>query len=690
MNKLVLLIVGLILISFVFAAIGSIANFVSQDDPFNVTFIGEDNHTYFMDFPRYGYLSNISLILSGYNNPRLNTTGRNLSYEDVGYVGSVWLEPYFRNWAANSTPLSFPGTDSHIGNITFNITVGTPDEIHWRYSFAQANGGPTTTVNASILDENDEWVLLNHSIATAGVCNIVDLIIHTNNTKDNKVTLNLIMDVNTVGGSAAGLNCDGFTVPGGHRAIINNTFSIYTSFTDLFIEIGNPDDIREWNYTASFTTSENVSLNQSIVNNILENDCNCNNCSIIDLSCRIPFLFHSNSSGVLQVKTNNISYEYGIDNCSNSLGIPSNATALNVSFSDAVTLNPSTVNVTTSITGIANYSANFYSLSNYSICVYPNWFNQSESIQIQYNLGDAYNQYNFDTYLNNVTQQLNLYTQDTTSTTTFTVKDQDTDKLLDGVLASMYRQIDGEWQPIEAKTTDITGRVQFSYQPYVEYRFYFARSGYEDYIFYLNPVLYSSYDVKMTKSTILNETVDYDRIALTYSPTVFYNGLNNFTFLIQSPYSELLAYGYTLTYPGGSTGESGNNPIGSQLTSTDFNIVGATNYDTLRLDYYYNTELSGLRNFTFYYTIIVPESNYTMMANRDRTYGLGLFERLLIAVSIIVLVVGIATLIGQPIPGMALGLIILGYLTYIGLVPLWATIISITIGLLLIGMRGGE
>jgi hypothetical protein len=76
-----------------------------------------------------------------------------------------------------------------------------------------------------------------------------------------------------------------------------------------------------------------------------------------------------------------------------------------------------------------------------------------------------------------------------------------------------------------------------------------------------------------------------------------------------------------------------------------------------------------------------------MISNRDTTYGLGLLERLFISVFIVLLVVGIATLIGQPVAGFGIGLLIFGYLTFIGFTPLWAVLLTITIGFIIIGSK---
>ena len=740
--KPITLLIGIVLVSFIYAITGSVTNFEGQDNPFNITLDGENNETYFLQIPLHAYINNLTLNLTGCH-PFFETQTV-FPNEDV-----YGLEPVSILHFDNGTDGSWAHDSS--GNGWQGQPFGTPLRVEGLFANATFLNGTTDYYKINDLPAINDNFTLMFWFNSSNTTNIKQVFVRYGN--GNPGTAGVYIDLNNqlyntfrfaVKNQVLQYNASNLKDGNFHHVAVTYNMSQFTVFYDgeivnqtdftdqnVFIQenvfigssigndllIGTLDDfvilnssinlstINEiispyptnpkiksnsrtlWDYSGFLSSEVEASLNITVLNEILEGGCTCTNCSISGVNCKVPFVFYSDSSSTLQVDIINASYEYGIDNCSNSFNLPSNGTALNVTFLDALTLAPSTVNVTTVIEGIANYSTTFTNIDNYQLCVYPSWFNQSEPISIQYNLGASYSHYDFDAYLNNETQQLTLYTQPSTQTTTFTVKDKDTNDNLADVLTTMYRRISGNWEVIESKTTDITGRAQFSYQPEVEYRFFFAKADYENYIFYLNPILFSSYDVKMTQSIVLNETQDYDRVALIYSPTLFYNGENNFTFLIQSPYSELTAYGYSLTYPGGSTSEAGSDSVGSQLDST-FTITGATNFDRLRLDYYYDTELSGLRNFTFYYAISVPTSNYTMVEIRDQKYGLGLFERVLIAVSIVVLVVGIASLIGQPIPGMALGLIILGYLTYIGLVPIWASIISIMLGLLFIGMKG--
>ena len=81
--------------------------------------------------------------------------------------------------------------------------------------------------------------------------------------------------------------------------------------------------------------------------------------------------------------------------------------------------------------------------------------------------------------------------------------------------------------------------------------------------------------------------------------------------------------------------------------------------------------------------------NYTFIQNQDNTYGLGIFERILLATIIVLFVVGIATLVGQPIPGFILGLFIMGYMAYIGFIELWLILPSMFIGVIFMGWKSG-
>jgi hypothetical protein len=100
----------------------------------------------------------------------------------------------------------------------------------------------------------------------------------------------------------------------------------------------------------------------------------------------------------------------------------------------------------------------------------------------------------FITIGNYSTQTLKAYLplNSTTQQTIFTISDKDSSEVLEGVLSSMYRLINGSWEPVESKYTDILGKAQFTYLPLTKYKFYLSKPGYTDYVFYLDPILFTS------------------------------------------------------------------------------------------------------------------------------------------------------------------------------------------------------
>ena len=302
----------------------------------------------------------------------------------------------------------------------------------------------------------------------------------------------------------------------------------------------------------------------------------------------------------------------------------------------------------------------------------------------------SYSQRSYTVTLSNLSQSLTVYLAPNTTTTTFTIADENTGDNIESVLTSMYRIIGGVWTTVESRYSDVTGRAVFNYLPNTKYRFVFAKNGYENKIFVLNPVVFTSYDVSMKPTVLVNDTSDFDGVVVLWTDPPFYDGEeNSFSFLTMSPSGSLVSYAFNLTYPGGSTGGSGTNAIGSQI-NRNFNISGATAFDYVTLSYSYTTAIGGTRDFSYQYPIVVGSTNSTFAAMKANLYGMGLFERIFIMVIIVLFFVGIATLVGQPIPGMAFGLLIMGYMAFTGFVPVWSVGLSIAIGVLLLSTRGGS
>ena len=465
------------------------------------------------------------------------------------------------------------------------------------------------------------------------------------------------------------------------------------------------------NFTITANTSINITANLSKVNYYLSIGCQNNTdfkTKSMPRSCERGSVYNTfylyfdvktaNMENVTTTVSNlYLNYSYGVDNCSNSFNIPSNATALNVSFKDTVGATQ-LVNLTTTMqygTVSGTYVEQFYqvrpNISTNSYCIYPAWGNISTQTQFRYtDVNDVDFYYMYYPRLYNVTQNLSLYVTPG-SITTFTLKDKDTGQVLENVLCTSYIQVGGVYNSVESKLSDITGRIQFVYVGNENYKYYCSKSNYNDLIFYLTPVTSSAYDVPMEKIVAINESIDYDRIAIRFYADQYRNNApTNFTFIISS-LNELTSYGYNISYPGGYSTNSGTNAVGEQFNSV-FNINGATQLDRVKLYYYYTTTLSGLREFTNYYAIQVPSgnaTNTTMMTTMGQTYGLGIFERMLIAVCIAIFATGLGALVGQLFGGFAIGLLSWGYLVFVGFLPIWVVIGTIIIGALILLTKEG-
>jgi len=275
-------------------------------------------------------------------------------------------------------------------------------------------------------------------------------------------------------------------------------------------------------------------------------------------------------------------------------------------------------------------------------------------------------------------QYMNIYLLSISDSffTVFTIKDRDTGSIIKDAYVTTYYLSNGTWSAETSTQSDITGKVQISYLQETPYRFMVTKDAYQDYIFTLNPIIYSAYDIYMTPSTTIKNNMSLDGVNILYTPKEFINNENTKFEMYYSAYvNNFTSYGYTITYPGGIVSNSGTEPYGSALTN-NITVINASNYDIVRVNYYYVTETTGRRNFTINIPIRTNYTTNTFMSNKDNTYGLGIFERILITTLILLFVLGVATLIGQIIPGFFLALFVAGYLVFIGFIPIWVILPS--------------
>lgn len=364
-------------------------------------------------------------------------------------------------------------------------------------------------------------------------------------------------------------------------------------------------------------------------------------------------------------------------------GLYSNNSVLVYVF-DEDTNNLITNNVTLTVTG--NSTETIYNFVNGTTLI-TNLPDGSYSFKFQ-----AIN-YTLRTYSVTVAQRsfqsLTAYLTPSNYLVTLTFLDYDSSQELEDVSITMSRLINSSWVIIESKSSDITGRAQFSYVSGILYRFYASKTGYTSKTFDLDPILFSEYNVRLERITTQEETIDYQKVYIDFSPKYYFNDAqNNFTIFFASPEGFFESYNFTIKYPGGSLSGSGSNAVGENFAG-DVNISGANFFDTVNVTYTYDISIGDPRTYSFkYYIDGGAQGNNTMIDNKDKTYGMGIFERVLIVTGIVVVISGIVAMFLGSIPALAVAIIFMGIFTGIGFYPIWLFLISALVGVILIIKAG--
>ena len=456
-----LLIIPLLLLSIAFATDGQVNSFFEQNNPFNITFTKNENHTYFIQFPSYAYVNNVSFGLTTYSLPtssfltgywKFSENGNNEVYGggsaifvgDEGYDGnypsynisgngtpfskrqvnttsyinlsnairdaleinnntgiSFWVNPNRTssvNWLnGNQNRVMRVGTTTNIATdvmyLAFQLNVTASQGNIRFYMGVRKADGTITEYDNIYANMTDGWwhiVYTLNSTHLSSYFNSVKLYdLSYDGTIKHDVSNDLLLG--GYGDTNYGLNGSIDEVKVYSETLsqddVNSLYqyNVDAPPTNLYIEVGDIDGTREWNYTSLLYDTVNPSINISLLNSILANNCNCTDCSESANLCSIPFLFHSNTSGILQINLTNATYSYGLDNCSNSFAVPSNATSYIFKYYNQESGNPIQVDSS----GILDYTGGRYSFkflnqSNNSFCIYPSWYNPTGTIHIYY------------------------------------------------------------------------------------------------------------------------------------------------------------------------------------------------------------------------------------------------------------------------------------------------------------------
>lgn len=290
-------------------------------------------------------------------------------------------------------------------------------------------------------------------------------------------------------------------------------------------------------------------------------------------------------------------------------------------------------------------------------------------------------------------QNLDAYLSASSQNVVFTILDYDSSIVLPGATITQAKLINSSWTTLDSKTADITGRAQLSYIPGTNYRFIVSYSGYSDNIFYLNPVLFSTYNVRLQKTTTLsaNNTPSFLGVDIVYYPVEYLaNETKTFYWTITSPQGTLVSYNLFVNWTGGSFSDSGNLANGETFTFP-VNISPSVGLDDkLRVYYCYQPSTAPSRCFVYYHDITGGFTENSFKALGNNTFGLGLLERTFLVVALVVISSGVAFYFAGPLAGLPIALFLFGYFYYTGFLPLWLILIPAVGGVVLIIWRSSE
>lgn len=239
------------------------------------------------------------------------------------------------------------------------------------------------------------------------------------------------------------------------------------------------------------------------------------------------------------------------------------------------------------------------------------------------------------TVYNHSTTILRAYLVNSSETVIFTIKDGTTGKEIENATMTITKWINGSLTVLGVFSSDITGRIKFSYNPTTSYFFYVTKSGYADKSFNLNPIIFSTYEVRLYTAQNFLDSSDFSGVTMYINPKIFYEGENNITILFANAQGELTFYGANISYPGGTLTLSGVNSYGELLYSP-FNISGSSFGDRVNATVYYKKSGEWIKIHKYSFDVVPLPGSGTLMYNRDNTYGMSLLERGLIATVLVI------------------------------------------------------
>lgn len=284
-------------------------------------------------------------------------------------------------------------------------------------------------------------------------------------------------------------------------------------------------------------------------------------------------------------------------------------------------------------------------------------------------------------------QYLNAYLESTTlNSVIFTIYDDETSVVLPSAQINIEKQVNGTYYLVNAVYTDISGRIEMTYETGARYRFTVSKSQYITKQFELNPIIFSSYDVRLQRGTSDELNVAFAGVSFRVSPGQYFNNMtNNVSITLADPEGRITQFNYTLVVSTNNATytNSSNNVFGATLTSV-VPIANASNGDRVYLYYQYTNNEGSTYVFSRIYTIEVGPVNGRFSGISNNQFGLALLDRVIILTIITLVVGGMAFLLGGIPTGGFMTIGTLAYFAAVGMVSWWLVIPACVLTFLLI------
>lgn len=323
-NKLTNFIIFLIMISTVIAFTVQITYFTGQTNPFNVSFKGELNKTFFLNFPNYAKVENITLIINqSFNNityDNFNSNQINNSLWDnttqIGGGGSGIVI----NKNINGRMVLYAGERSTTRTRTRVIAKNNIVDMFFKFNLTltrPSSGGSAAlefivyhnkscVQSGSVCANNPEKSIAQIIRTTTGTTSITDKIYHYKINDSGYASIfdetGLLLgknNISTLNNTYLGFVVDANSKPGNNASFNISIVNITQRIRKLNITL---------NQTLFFTTTNFTSTIISIPNELSN--------GVLFLGKDLNLNFITDYVGTLIINITNATYEYGIDDCS--------------------------------------------------------------------------------------------------------------------------------------------------------------------------------------------------------------------------------------------------------------------------------------------------------------------------------------------------------------------------------------